>query len=790
MFDNYFKIAWRNFRKNKIYSLINMIGLSIGISSVILIMLFVNHELSFDKFHEDYEDIYIVTRTASYGGEQKETLSNFFPLSEQLSNDFPYIQEAVTTTYPGAGGVSSDGKLFFEEDKLIASTPGFFEMFNFPLVSGDSRQVLSSPGEVVLNYELARKLFVGENPIGKTIIIDRLGKNEYKVVGIAKSTDNSYLSFDAIFSISSLKSTQSNQDSWNSSMYNSFVRLVPGSNPDYFKKELDGINKKYVAKSNTGFSILPISDLYMSDLVEGEIFAGDYFYIYLFSTVAILIILLATINFLNLSTIQAIQRNIEVGIRKVFGAKKHQLMTRFLGESFIVTTLSVLVSFILVEFFLPYFNHFFSKNLSLNLFESPVILSILVTLIIIVGLLSGIYPSLFLSKIKTTDALKNHVNQNKGILIRKSLVISQFFITSILIICTIVVLSQLSFIQERNLGFDKEEIVYIPIVPSELNSVDSFKQSLNTYSGIKGVSLATGIPGRFWFSKTAAYNSFEPDREFNAYHISTDENFDEVMGLKILAGSYFSEQGHVFDSPIIINEKMVEEMGWGAPLNAIGKEIKDAGIVAGVINDFNFQSLKEDVDPVIISSVHTENSPFGGGELIAIRFEMTKIKELQSFIDNEWQRQGLTSSAPLHYLDEELQKYYTVENKLASVFIFFAAISILIACLGLFGLSSFSIRLRVKEVGIRKVLGASIPDIVLLFIKDLLRLVIIGFILSIPLAWYAMNKWLSEFAFKISITPNMFVIAGLVSIIIAFVSIGWQSVKAGSSNPIDSIRNS
>ncbi len=789
MIKNYFKIAFRSLFKNKVYSFINVIGLSVGLSCLFLILLFVTDELSYDQFHQDHEQIYSVARTSVYGGEERTSISNFFPAGPAMVAEIPEVESFVNTTYPGVGDVSKDGVEFSREDKLIAATSEFFTVFNFPLLQGNADQVLGRPGTAVITEELANRLYPEGSALGKTIIIDHFGKDEYQITGVAQNPpQNSYLTFDVIFSIEGLSHYTSNWNSWRSSMYNTFVKLNEGVTWQDIESKVDILVKNNRGEQATdSFVSIPIADLYLSDVVNVEGFKGNYTYIYLFLAIGIFIILLASINYMNLATARGMQRAKEIGVRKVMGANRKQLLQQFLGESVLTTMASFVFALFLVELAMPAFNMFFDKQIDFSLASYGLFYGSLFLLSIFIGLVSGAYPALFLSRFQPTGILENNFKISGSLITRKSLIVFQFFVTSVLLIGTLVIFNQLNYLQSKDLGFDKEQVMYIPFASEYLDKMEVFKQSAESHQATIAVSSATGIPGRFWFANTMA---LESGREISAHIIEADEDYPEVLGFDLLAGRFVNpEIASDIESGVVINQTLVKELGFISPEDAVGKQLPNENYVTGVISDFHFQSLKEQISPVIIETFSDKPGPFGGGELLAIRFQNESLSELMPYLSAEWKNQVSDEPISVQFLDQELRKYYETETKLAGGFSFFAGVCIIIACLGLFGLAAFTSQLRVKEIGIRKVLGATVTGIVALISKDFVKLVGIGFLLAVPVAFYAMSSWLNEFAYTINIGPNLFIIAGSFVIIVALVTVGWQSIKAALANPVDSLRS-
>lgn len=793
MLKNYFIIALRNFRTNKFYTLINILGLSIGLTCFVLILLFVSDEMSYDTFHEDHEQIYFIGVERRFGGDFKKSRITQYPLGRTAVDEVTGIEKYVTITPPNPARVSLDGKDFLSGYGSIASSPDFFTLFDFPLQVGNPNVALQDPGTVVITKKVAEQYFPNENPIGKTLFIDRYGIAEYTITGIAEnSKKNSYLDFDLVFSIQGLSSTKSNLNSWGSSMYNTFAKLQNGVDWNQIELVANEAFDTHIGEArapNTNYFFVPISELYLSDLVTPTGFKGNYVYIYIFTSIALFILVLANINYMNLSTARGMQRGREVGVRKVLGASKQQLLKQFLGESVILSLFSLIVAFTIATLVLPGFNQFFDKSLSLNLNENYWFILALISVTIGLGVLSGFYPAIFLSGFKTSEVLKGRLsNTIGGVSLRKLLVVFQFSISTILIVGTIVVLTQLDYLLNKDLGFEKKQALYIPF--DSISNKSAFIDKVESHQTVVSISHTNGIPGRFYFSTSGEFDSQRPDEQFAAHVIATDEKFHEALGLQLLAGRYF-EEGRSGDQKdaIVINEAMQKRMNWLSADEAIGQKLSTGDEVIGVVNDFHFRTLRTEITPVIINSIHTPSSTFSGGEILLVRFQPGQIQTLIPYLQNAWNE--IVSGSPLEYgfLDEQMDKLYETDKKLGAVFSFFAGIGILISCMGLLGLTAFSAELRTKEIGIRKVLGATVTSIVSLLSTDFLRLVAIGFTIAIPFSWFIMNKWLSDFAYRIDIGIGVFLLAASAAFLVSGLTTSWQSIKAATKNPIKSLKN-
>ncbi|MEX0722306.1 MAG: ABC transporter permease, partial [Gracilimonas sp.] len=748
MIKNYLKIAFRNFRNNKSYSLINVLGLAIGLGCLILISLFVSDELSHDQFHENSEQIYFAGRESSYGGTPDKSLSTPFPLAPAMENEIPEVKHAIVTLYNGSGKVSINGEDYTEEDRIMHASEDFFKMFSFPLKTGDPETVLSDPKSVVITEEIAEKYFGDENPIGKTLYINRYGEGEYTITGIAENMqNNSYVSFDIIPSIKNTSYSESHRDSWGASMFNTFVQLQDGKTwKDIEPKVSDLVTKNLGEETTVSFFQIPLTELYLSEHTSNSGFKGNSKYIYIFSAIALFILILACINYMNLATARAMQRSREVGVRKVVGAGKTQLIFQFIGEAILVSVFAFIVGLFLAEIALPFFNDFVDKELVLSLAETGSLLSLLFLVSIGVGIFSGSYPAFFLSRFKPSTVLKTTSPQSKkGGGFRKILVTLQFVVSTALIICTLIAFNQLQFVLEKDLGFEDEQVMYIPAYQIQGN-LETFKEIALNHSAVLNASATTDIPGSFGMRHGRAFDPDNPEHEFYAYNVRVDADYDDVLNLEMAAGRFFDKDRSTDrDNARVINEAMVEKLGWGSPEDAVNRMLDDSSTVIGVVKDFHYSSLHQQIESSYFEMKPTKAGRYTSYSMLAVKFNPEQVQSLITYLQGEWTSLWPEDPLTYHFLDEKFAEQYATDQKLSRAFSAFAIIGIFIACLGLFGLAAFSAERRTKEIGIRKVMGASIANIVAMLSKDFVKLVILGFMIAIPIAWYAMNQWLADF---------------------------------------------
>jgi len=790
MLKNYIKIAWRNITRNKGYALINILGLAVGLACCILIAQYVQDELSYDNFHK--KPVYFVGKESSFGGNSRKSMSTSLPLGQALVNEIPEVENYVQITWPGSGSVSTDGESFTEEDRILNASSAFFEIFKFSLKVGRPDKVLEQPNSVVITEEVARKYFPGENPVGQTLTIQRYGENVYTVTGVAKNvTQNSYLDFDVVGTLGSLQTVKDKkgQDAWGASMFHTFASLKEGTDADFVESKLASVaDNHFDEERKVSFFFVPVSDLYISDLVSRSGFKGDMKYIYIFSAISLFILIIACINYMNLATARAAQRSHEVGIRKTVGADRWQVARQFLGEAVIISLFSFVIGLVIAELALPIFNQIFDKELELFFQENVGFLFSLCGLAILVGLISGSYPAFYLSGFQPHRIISGQLFGRKPSAgLRKTLVVCQYTVTVALLIGTIVVFKQLQFTQAKDLGFNEEQVIVVPMRGELTSKHDVLKQELQKNPDILSVTATSAVPSEYNTRYGLPFDPSQPDREVSFYGLFADPNYVETLGMKMAAGRFF-EEGRSDDSTVVINESAVDKLGWESAQKAVGKQLTH-GEVIGVIKDFHFSSLREKIDGIYIRPERPEDSPFASYNQIAARLHPEKIDQSIDYIRSKWESLAGDQTFSYSFLDQKFEEMYRTEQRLSQVFITFSVIAIVIACLGLLGLAAYSAERRTKEIGIRKVMGATVTNIVTLLSKDFVKLVVLGFVIAVPIGWYAMNKWLQDFAYRIEINAGVFLLAGGVALLIALLTVSWQAARAALANPVNSLRS-
>ncbi|HMB89889.1 MAG TPA: ABC transporter permease [Rhodothermales bacterium] len=794
MLKNYFKIALRTIRRHKGYTFINVTGLAVGMAVCLLMVLFVQDELSHDTFHDHADRLYVVGKSSSWGGQTRRQIATPYDLVEVLPREIPEVEAAVQMVYPGQGTVSTDGTTFEEEDRILLTSPAFFEVFSFPLLAGDPKTVLAEPGTVVLSEEMAQKYFPDENPIGQTITIKRYGEALYTITGVAETvTENTFFDFDfagSYLGVETVKEKRERESSWGASMFVTVALLNDALPPDALDEKLAAMVDTHMGEdAESAFFLKPLTEFYLSDLLQVDGFKGDPRYIYIFSAIALLILLIASINYMNLATARSASRAREVGIRKTLGAGRMQVARQFLGESLLVTLAALVLALVLVELALPAFNALFDMQLDLSYRSNAIYLLALLALALGVGFIAGAYPALHLSGFRPVRVLKGEtVRGPSGAWLRRGLVVTQFTISAVLIIGTAIIYQQLTFIQNKNLGFDKEHVLVVNIQPAAAQH-EAIKEAFLRNANVLRVAATSGVPGQFSVSYGIMPDVDQPDKAVNLHGVKVDYDYLEMLELELVAGRNFSQEMATDDTTaVILNEAAVRELGWTDP---VGKpfswEGKEKETVVGVVKDFHFQSLHETIGPVMfrIRSAYESWPPY---HTLVLRLSGQDLPGTLAFLEDQWGAFGSGSPMKYEFLDEQLDALYRTEQRLSKVFSIVAGLAIFIACLGLFGLAAFTAEQRTKEIGIRKVLGATVTNLVALLSKDFLKLVVVAFVIAAPVAYLAMQRWLADFAYRIEISPTIFLMAGLTALLIALLTVSYQAIRAALADPVQSLR--
>lgn len=799
MLRNYLKTTFRNLKRQKTQSTINILGLAIGLTCCILILLFVRDELSFDKFHENHDRIYRVTR-CWLNEDGAVSLHLAFvapPIGPLLKNDFPEIEHAVRII--GTGGLLvSHGDTYFEEDLFFFAEEDVFDLFSFNMIKGDPSTALTDPLTVVITEEMAHKYFGSEDPIGSTMRVEAGGQAaDLKVTGVITSLPhNSHFHVDFLGSFKTYEAIVGDEElqSWVSNNYATYLLIQENYDIDLLKQQLNPFIDRHLDEGRsqrTQLVLQPLTAIHLHSHLDSEIEPNsDITYVYIFSVIAFFVLMIAAINFMNLSTARSSHRAKEVGLRKVVGANRSQLIKQFLSESLLTSFAGLAVSLILVKLFLPRFNQFIDRELVLNLSENMALPAALIVVAVFVGIVSGLYPAVFLSSFKPALVLKGTKEQRRRKLsLRTVLVVFQFAISIVLIICVGVVTSQLEYIRNKDLGFDKDQVVILPSNPRISSQLESVKTQLFENQNIISVSAAKRVPsGRLLDSSGARVIRGEKSGtiDFMIALLRVDHDYIPTFGMELAAGRNFSKEMPTdTTNAFILNETASREIGWSSPQDAIGREFGyglQEGQIIGVVKDFHFESIHHTIAPIVmVLSSHSLNQ-------VAVRISPNDIPGTMAFLQRKWQEFRPNYPFSYYFVDERFDQQYRSENKLLQLFGYFAFLAIFIACLGLFGLALFTAEQSIKEIGIRKVLGASVSSIVFLFSKEFSKWVLLANIIGWPVAYFAMMKWLANFAYRTSLNVWTFILAGALALFIAILTVSYHSLKAAVADPIKALR--
>ena len=798
MFKNYFKIAWRNLWRNKVFSAINILGLSIGLACCILIFLFIQNELSYDTYHQHAKNIYRVTSEAEGPNGRTNLAVTPAPWAPLMKKDYGEIKTYARLLKAEKTDVGQPGQRHFYETDLLYADSTFFDIFSVQLEKGNAKKALEQPNSIVLTSETASKYFGDEDPIGKTLEVSSfVGRVDVQVTAVAKKLPvNSHFRFNSLVSLQTLGNLS---NFWAFHMFQTYLLLNDNSSASELEKKFPAFVNKYIinnpqADGKQDIHLQPLTDIHLHSNMVGELgLNGDMVYIYVFAGVAIFILLLACFNFTNLSTARSLTRAKEVGLRKVVGADRKQLLSQFLGETTLFALLSLVLAIAIAFLVLPIFNRLAERELQVDFSKNQALTTVLILLVIAVGLLAGLYPAAILSAFRPVEVLKGKfIKVSKGVSLRKLLVTVQFVVSIVLIASTILVGRQLNFLQNKKLGFDKENVLVVTL-PKDMDStrLASFKASLLGEPSILAVASSSVVPGVNIPVNQVNDGRTDLSKAHSMQMLSIDQDFVTMMKMKLLAGRNFA-MDHPTDKVegFIINEEAVRKMGWKDAASAVGKTIQwvrpdvvlKKGKVLGVVANFNINPLKSAVQSLVM---HYSPLRF---QYLYVRFNQSNAEKLTSVVAKRFNEFYPKQSFEYSFLDDNLSAMYNSEKRLGTIFSYFSFLAILIACLGVLGLSLYSIHQRIKEIGIRKVLGASVFSITRGLLKDFVKPIFIAAIVATPIAWYVMNKWLEDFAYRINISWWVFVVAGLLALSIAMITISFQAVQAAMANPVKSLR--
>ena len=832
MLQNMFKIAWRNAVRQKQFSLLNIVGLSIGITACLLIALYVQDEMSYDKFHEKGDRIYRVNQPSIWGDWSDRFASTAPNIAIALDEDVPEFERVVRVHDNGDNffAYKGDGQdpISFKEEAHFAADDGFFDVFTFPLVKGDANTALSQPGSIVITEETAERYFGNEEPMGKILEMDQGDeKLLFTVTGIvADLPETSHIEFDMLSSMTSYPLVKRLQWSWIWTTFTTYVLVEEGANmaaiddklaaipPKWAEGSIQRIEGKsfedYMGERTWDLSLQPITEAYLLGPSTGQRLgpSGNVLYVQIFSAVGLLILLLCAINFMNLSTARSSNRAKEVGVRKVLGSEKKQLVRQFIFESVLFASASTILAMVATEMSLGAFNSIANKELSLYAqLSNPVFAGSIISFMLLLGLLAGSYPAFYLSSFKPVEVLKGKISSGfKGKGLRNGLVVFQFAISVTLIISTFFVQKQLNYTANVNLGFDKENILQLYNMETmNATTQEAFQNVLKGKSAFLEAGISDVVPPNVYNEdKYKAYGPENPGITLN--RIRANEEYVNVLDLEMLTGRNFDKTRGTDKHAVIINEAAAKILGWGNTEDfdtdsPLGKHITFPSSsqplfeVIGVVKDFNFNSLRTDINPLII--IHEDNDLLwdNGQDYVSARINPAVINSqdaLQDLIaDVKEELYRISPNTPFQYsfTDALFEESFRTEQRMGQVLNIFTVMALTIACLGLFGLAAFSAEQRKKELGVRKVLGAKAASLVMLFSSEFTKLVLLALLIAVPLSYFAVDSWLSSFAYQAPIQPWVFAVAGLLALFIAWLTIGFQSMKAAMRNPIESLRD-
>jgi len=786
MLKTYFKLAYRNIIKDKAYAMINITGLAIGLASSILILLWVQNELSYDKFHKNANQVYRISCNLL----NSKTVGTPAGMPAGLAAEMPVIKNTVRIQ-PSNTTLLESGSKKFEEERVFYADPSFMDVFSFPLVKGDRATALKQVDGVLITQEMATKYFGNEDPIGKVIRKDN--KENMVVTGVlANIPANSDLQFDFILPMTSLARTNDDLKNsvWTNFNFYDYLQLDKSFNPSAanllsLEKQINQVFHKHAADMKATFQLQPLTKIHLLPEELGDLPGhGNAQYVNIFFIIAILILVVACINFMNLATARSARRAKEIGLRKVAGAVRGQLILQFLSESVFISFLSLLLALGIVLLFLPVFNQLADKKLTVNISDVRLWLS-LFGIALLTGLISGSYPALFLSGFNPVKVLKGNVKSMGGnLLFRNTLVVTQFMVSIVLLVGTVVIYNQLKFIRDRNPGFEKANLLYMPMTGDIWGKQQALKNELKRNPLTSDFTIITDLPTNLGgWTVSVNWDGKDPHSQISIPVMAVNEDFTHTFRMKLAAGRSFSGAFKTDSSGYMINEKMAGIMGLNAN-TAIGKPLTlwgNKGTIVGVVKDFNFKPVQQAIEPLVM--------PFNKiGGFVVLRTSPGNTSATIQVLSKISQQLNPAYPFKFDFLDQDLSNLYKGEQQMGNIFNLFAILGIFISCLGLYGLSAFMAEQRTKEIGVRKVLGASVLNLIYLLSSGITRLILIAIVIAIPLSWYAVNSWLAGFAYHINVSWLVFFTAAVAALGIAWVTVSYESIKAAIVNPIKSLR--
>jgi len=801
MFRNYFNVAFRSILKDKFYTLINVFGLVLGITSCIFIAIFIKDELSFDRFNSKADRIYRINEFIVTEGGGERSSSAPFPVGPTLLDEYPNKIETQVRFFnfqsPTLLISEENSKKEFNEPHVLFVDSTFFQVFDYEVSQGDKSTALQHPNSVLLTQSAAQRYFGNDDPLGKMIKLE--GRQELIVTGVMPNPPaNAHFQFDFLISFSTLRNFFNGQypENWYWNPCWTYLLVKKGVQPteieNYFPAFIQKFFPEFI-RNDTKMALQPLTDIHLKSDLEFELQANSkQENIYVFSIIGVVILFIASMNFMNLSTARSAKRAKEVGLRKTLGGLRNQLVIQFLLESLIIVLIAVSLSLLLAAAGLPSFNALAEKSIDYSIFLDPLILLALVCIFVVVGIGSGLYPAFVLSSFIPVKVLKDSVAQGgRGVVLRKALVVIQFSLSIMMIISTVIAINQLDFLRKSDTGFDQNQILYISALGTPISQTyPAFKKELEQREDISSVTGVLDVLGAKHQGDNYRFEGMDKSKLFSVVWVNHD--FFKTFDLTIVQGREFKENITTDDSlALIVNESLVKQMGW-KPEEAVGKQFdynRFHGEIVGVVEDFNFVSKHRKIEPLIIQLRSSPRHFNFSLKYLAIKLNSQDLASTLGFIESKWKQ--LAPGRPFDYffLDQELNKLYKDEEKLGKVAGVFSTLAVIVACLGLFALASFMAEERKKEIGIRKVMGGSVRGIVVLLSRDFSKLILLAFVIACPLAWYVISRWLNNFAFHVEINWVIFILVGIITLLIALLTISYRALQAAYANPVRSLKH-
>ncbi len=778
------KLVLRHLFTHRIFSLINISGLALGMATCILIFLWVQDELGFDRFHENADDLYRVVENQFYaGGEIFPVAVTPGPLAFTLKDDYPEIVNVCRMQGSMTMLVEYEDQSF-NQPGLMPASPTFFEMFTFPFLQGDATTALNDLNSIVITSSMAKKYFGDRDPLGEVLRLG--GQDEYKVTGvIGEIPANSHLQFNLVIPFLSMARFDSYIESWESNAYYTYVQLQEGTPHQEVSAKITDVIKEYNEGSVTDLYLQPLTRIHLHSDFTADIGGhGEFQYVVLFSVIALIVLAIACINFMNLSTARSANRAKEVGMRKVVGAQRYQIALQFISESIIMVIISFGIALFLVELLLPVFNNLAAKELAVGQLDFGQVM-ILAGAVLLTGLVAGSYPAIFLSSFQPVQVLRGALSAGaRSSTMRKVLVIGQFALATGLIIGALIVHHQLDYIQNKKLGYDRDNLVYFRMGRTVQPNYEVLKQELEQNPGVVAVSRASALPTYLGSSSSGfKWEGKNPDENILIHFAVVGYDYEKTLGLEMATGRFYSRE---FPSDaagaIVVNEEAIRVMGLEDPIGQLLTGLGEERSIIGVVKDFHFKSVHNKIEPLVL--IWSERF----ANLVLVKVQGTDLTATMASIESTWDQVNGGTPFEYRFLDEDFDRIYRTEQRVGRIFNYFSFLAIFISCLGLFGLSSFITEQRIKEIGVRKVLGASVTEIAVQFAREFSLWVVIANLIAWPLGWYVMNNWLDNFAYRIGFDLGPFLIAGIGSLTIALVTVSYHSVAGARANPADSLR--